>query len=50
MLGVLKKEYERTLKRTEEGWVVHGEKRKEFTKYRIFIPPRVLPRVRWREN
>ena len=35
---------------TEEGWVVCGEKRKEFTKYRIFIPPRVLPRVRWRKN
>lgn len=30
----------------EEDWVACGEKREKFTKYRIFIPPRVVPRVR----
>ena len=30
----------------EEDWVACGEKREKFTKYIIFIPPRVVPRVR----
>ena len=50
MFGVLKKDEEWKLKRTEEGWVACGQKREKFTKYRIFIPPRVVPRVRWKEN